>query len=96
VLLTGIHLMQTGEVEANLVTLNERFQLPYIPELIERKVSGTEHRTLDDADVDFHEREYARLVARLESARDESHLPESETCKPAMNDLLLSIRGIAR
>lgn len=28
VLLTGIHLMQTGKVEANLLTLNEKFQVP--------------------------------------------------------------------
>ncbi len=96
VLLTGIHLMQTGEVEANLVMLNERFRLSYIPELVERKISGTEHGALDDADVDFHEREYTRLVTRLESVRDESYLPESEACKPALNDLLPSIRGIAR
>jgi predicted nucleotidyltransferase len=95
VLLTGIHLMQTGEVEANLVTLNEQFALPYIPELVERKLSGTEHGTLDDADMDFHEREYTRLVALLESARDASHLPETAACKPALNDLLLRVRGIA-
>src|SRR6266511_3539003 len=31
VLLTGIHLMQTGMVEADLVRLNETFQLTYIP-----------------------------------------------------------------
>jgi predicted nucleotidyltransferase len=30
VLLTGIHLMRTGEVEANLVTLNKTFRLPCI------------------------------------------------------------------
>lgn len=95
VLLTGIYLMQTGEVEANLVTLNGRFALPYIPELVERKLSGTEHGTLDDADVDFHEREYTRLVALLESARDKSHLPETAACKSALNELLLRVRGIA-
>src|SRR3954452_14308063 len=33
VLLTGIHLMRTGEVQANLRCLNEGFKLPYIPEL---------------------------------------------------------------
>ena len=32
VLLTGVHLMETGEVEANLRTLNEKFRLPFIPE----------------------------------------------------------------
>jgi hypothetical protein len=93
-LLTGIHLMQTGEVEANLVTLNERFSLSYIPELVERKLSGTEHGTLDDADVDFYEREYTRLVTLLESARDTSPLPEMTACKPALNELLLKVRGV--
>ena len=28
VLLTGIHLMRTGKVEANLVVLNDEFRLP--------------------------------------------------------------------
>src|SRR3954471_23475662 len=37
VLLTGIHLMRTGAVEANLLTLNETFKLPYIDELVARK-----------------------------------------------------------
>lgn len=37
VLLTGIHLLRTGEVQAHLPTLNEGFQLPYIADLIERK-----------------------------------------------------------
>jgi predicted nucleotidyltransferase len=41
VLLTGIHLMQSGGVEANLLRLNERFRLPYVPELVERKLAGT-------------------------------------------------------
>ncbi len=94
VLLTGIHLMQTGEVEANLVTLNERFKLPYIPELVERKLSGPEKGTLDDADTTFHEREYERLLAALEAARDESNLLENPSAKPALNDLLLRVRGM--
>lgn len=94
VLLTGINLMQTGEVEANLVTLNDKFKLPYIPELVERKLSGPEKGTLDDADTTFHEREYGRLLAALESARDESHLPDEPCCKAALNDLLLRVRGV--
>src|SRR5437667_476031 len=60
VLLTGIHLMRTGVVNANLVELNEETHLPYIADLIARKQSG-ENTTLDDADVDFHQREYDRL-----------------------------------
>jgi len=58
VLLTGIHLMRTGEVEANLVTLNDEFRLPYIDDLVTRKLAGPEKSKLEDADVGFHEREY--------------------------------------
>src|SRR5205807_3363147 len=42
VLLTGIHLMRTGEVEANLVKLNDEFRLPYIADLVSRKLAGPE------------------------------------------------------
>lgn len=34
VLLTGIHLMRSGRIEANLVRLNEEFRLPFVRELI--------------------------------------------------------------
>jgi hypothetical protein len=92
VLLTGIHLMQTGEVQANLVTLNEAFKLPFIPDLIARKHAGGEHATLRDADVEFHRAEYLRLRAELEAARDASTLHELPTARPALNDLLLRLR----
>lgn len=60
VLLTGIHLMRTGKINANLVELNEQARLPYIADLIARKQSG-ENTALEDADVAFHQREYERL-----------------------------------
>ena len=92
VLLTGIHLMRTGEIEANLVHLNETFKLPYLPELIERKTSGTEKGTLDQADLSFHEREYERLRTELEEALEQSRLPEQPSGATALNDLLIRIR----
>src|SRR5258706_6495755 len=46
VLVTGIHLTRTGEVEANLVTLNERFRLPFIADLVARKLAGPEKSKL--------------------------------------------------
>ena len=92
VLLTGIHLMQTGEVEANLVRLNERFRLPYLPELIARKLAGPEHGALDDADVDVHRAEYERLRAALEEAHRASTLPESPAGRAALNNLLVRVR----
>jgi len=92
VLLTGIHLMRTGEVEANLVTLNQSFNLRFIPDLIARKLAGGEHSALDDADLEFHRGEYLRLRADLESAQQASTLPEAPSTRPALNDLLLRLR----
>jgi uncharacterized protein len=94
VLLTGIHLMQTGEVEANLLRLNEHYALPYVPELAERKLTGPEQSALSDADVDFHRGEYARLLGVLETEYARSTLPEGPTGRNALNDLLIRLRGV--
>jgi hypothetical protein len=92
VLLTGIHLMRTGIIEANLNRLNEEYELPYIPELIERKTRGTERQTLEKAEVSFYENEYDLLRKRLENETSQTRLPESQTAKAALNDLLLKVR----
>lgn len=94
VLLTGIHLMRTGKVEANLVTLNEEFWLPSIPDLVARKLGGPEKSTLADADMAFHEKEYQRLRNELQAAHDASQLPDlpSDKTRAALNDLLVRVR----
>jgi predicted nucleotidyltransferase len=93
VLLTGIHLMRTGTVNANLVELNEQARLPYIDDLIARKQSG-ENTAINDVDVAFHQREYERLRAELQTAHGTSRLPElpSEQTRVALNELLVRIR----
>ena len=96
VLFTGIHLMQTGEVEANLVTLNEgEFHLRHVDELVARKRAGAEQGTLADDDVAFHEGEYHRLLAELVAAAERSPLPELPAGRAELNALLLSLRGAA-
>jgi predicted nucleotidyltransferase len=92
VLLTGIHLMRTGEVESNLLRLNEVFRLQYIDDLVERKVSGPEKSALKDGSVEFHAGEYERLLAELERYAEESRLPETPTCASTLNDLLVRVR----
>jgi len=92
VLLTGIHLMRTGEVEANLVRLNETAKLPYIFDLIARKTGGPEKGRLDQADLTFHQQEYERLRGMLQSAFESSQLPENPKAAPALNDLLVRVR----
>jgi predicted nucleotidyltransferase len=94
VLLTGIHLMRTGEIEANLVTLNETWRFSYLDDLIARKRSGAERGTLEDADMALYSSEYERLRQELRDAAETSALPETTACKPALDDLLLRIRGV--
>lgn len=92
VLLTGIHLMRAGEVEANLVKLNDAFRLPYVPDLVARKLAGPEQSVLRDDDFDFHRGEYDRLRGVLEEAYQSSRLSDTSSARPALNDLLVRLR----
>ena len=97
VLLSGIHLMRTGEVQANLVTLNEEFRLPYIIDLVARKLAGPENLAVGqllDHEVAFHEAEYQRLRGELQAAHEASRLPEAPSAetRAALNELLVRIR----
>jgi uncharacterized protein len=94
VLITGIHLIRTGIIEANLVTLNEEFRLPYIADLVARKLAGPEKSKLQDADIAFHESEYQRLRGELQTSHGASGLPElpDERTRAALNDLLVRVR----
>lgn len=92
VLLTGIHLMRTGRVEANLNTLNDDFRLSWIPALIDRKVHGAEQGTLEPDEAGFHAGEYQRLLDRLKEEAAASHLPDQPSGREALNDLLVRIR----
>jgi predicted nucleotidyltransferase len=92
VLLTGIHLMRTGEIEANLHQLNELYPQPTVADLIERKLAGAEHSTLPAADSATHAAAYQKLVGQLEAAGQTSQLPDGPTSRAALHDLLLRLR----
>ena len=95
VLLTGIHLMNTGEMEANLVKLNDgEFHLRHVDDLVARKRGGAEQEKLADDDVAFHEAEFHRLMAELEAAADRSSLPELPAGRADLNALLLALRNV--
>ena len=91
-LLTGIHLMRTGEVEANLVRLNGEAGLGHVADLVARKRAGPESSALGEADVASHRREYERLRAELEAAHQASTLAEGPSARPALDDLLVRLR----
>ena len=92
VLLTGIHLMETGVVEANLSTLLESYDLPVVADWIQRKRAGNEKDTIEDADMASIERLYQTWLTRLESEYHRTKLPSESTASSQLNDLLVKIR----
>jgi predicted nucleotidyltransferase len=91
VLLTGIHLMRSGEVQAHLPTLLGELAAPgYLPELIAAKAE----REHGDADVD-HARvvdDVERLQVVLDEAQGAAVLPDTPTVYDALHDLVVRIR----
>jgi predicted nucleotidyltransferase len=94
VLLTGTYLMQTGEVQAHLLRLNDTFKLAYLPDLVARKLAGAEQGVLPEADLAFYQGEYERLRTDLEASYQATTLPEgpAPAAKDALNDLLVRLR----
>lgn len=93
VLLTGIHLLRTGQVEANLRHLNADFRLPFLDDLIARKREGMEKGVLAEGEAGRFETEYAPLMTVLEEAAETSALPERASGREALHELLLRVRG---
>jgi predicted nucleotidyltransferase len=91
-LLTGIHLMRTGMVNAHLPSLNLEYKLPYIPDLIDRKVTSQELCVLTPGESGKFREEYLRLRGVLEEAHARSSLPEVPACREELSDLLVRIR----
>ncbi|WP_344023830.1 DNA polymerase beta superfamily protein [Streptomyces luteireticuli] len=77
VLLTGIHLMRSGEVEAHLPTLLDLVPAPgYVPELIAAKAVA-EHGALDGlVDAERLRADVEALHGELDAAQAASRLPE--------------------
>jgi len=94
VVMSGIHLLQSGEVEAHLPTLNEKFQATFIPELIERKAMA-ETGTLNGVDCEFHRAELDRWEYRLGEAFAASPLPD-DAPRDEMHEFLVALRLEAR
>ncbi len=92
VLLTGRHLMETGEVEASLPRLLERYPTPGVPDLVALKAEGGEKAALAPGDLARHEAEVERARLAFEEAAAGSTLPEQPTARPALHDLLVRLR----
>lgn len=92
VLFTGIHLMNTGQIECDLGVLNEEFRSPQVAALMAIKKSQQENTPLPEADLAFYEQEYQRLQLLLREAEARSSLPERAEVWDDLNDLLLRLR----
>jgi hypothetical protein len=90
VLLTGIHVLQTGEIESNLRHLNDHFHLPDIEDLIARKIA--EDAPLAAEEIEARRPRLEELFARLDSAFEKSALPEQATNFAALHDFVIRIR----
>lgn len=86
VLLTGIHLMRTGEVLCDLNVLEGG--PAYLPELIELK-RAAEHAPAPGRDFGP---DVEALAVRLEAERDASALPEEPGLRRAVHDLVVRVR----
>jgi uncharacterized protein len=75
VALSGVHLLRTGEIEANLQELARLYALPFVHELIERK-RRAEQLALADLDWAWHREQLGGWQARLEREFAASQLPE--------------------
>lgn len=91
VAMTGIVVLETEEIEANVLRLNERFRLPGIEDLVARKVSGEMVCVEDDAP---YLREIASLEPRLDEAYERSALSDCTLPEvwAAAEDLLFRCR----
>ncbi len=100
VLLTGTHLMRTGETESNLPRLGEHFRLPYLLDLIARRIEVGEGVSLRAEESGFFAAEYERLREGLEEAARQSALPllPGDAARDRLDALLVRLRleGFAR
>lgn len=92
VLLTGIHLMRTGQVVANLADLNEEYRIKEITELVARKRAGAETMRLTERDLARHTSLLDRLEAWLQQAHEASHLPDEATSSAALDEFVVRLR----
>jgi predicted nucleotidyltransferase len=92
VLLTGIHVLRTSEVEANLRVLIQHYPQPGVIDLIARKVAGAEHGALQPSELASHLDELTRLESDLTTAFEATALPDRPATLAALDDFIVRAR----
>jgi uncharacterized protein len=93
VVMTGLHVLRTGVIEANLLTLNENiFRLKLIPDLVAKKVGGAEKGRLTAQEFEAAFAEVKKLEAQLDDAFNKSALPDEVQNYAALDEFLVRLR----
>jgi len=90
VLLTGIHVQRSGEIEANLPRLLELEPQPGVADLMAAKVQ--EKAGVGGADLEFHRKSLGALKQRLVEAFERSTLPEEPRRAADLDRFLVRLR----
>jgi predicted nucleotidyltransferase len=90
---TGIHLLSTGELEADLTRLIGTYGLDDAQALLERKRAG-ERIGLDPALLEQWRPRIDALFAQLDAVRETSPLPEEPSNEGDVRDWLLRVRRV--
>lgn len=92
VALTGVHLLETGEVLAHLPALADRYGMPVVHEVIDAKRRGGEKDVLDPDASAALEACWPDLARRLEQALAHTVLPDVPPGREALSDWLIHTR----
>lgn len=93
VALTGIHLLRTGELVADLRVLAPMLGYPDALSLVRIKVEGAEKGAVTPEIDARHRAAWPALEADLQRALDESPLPEAAGNEAACEDWLVALRS---
>lgn len=91
VLLTGVRLLETAELEANLPRLAAARDLDFVADLVDRKQRG-ESTTLDREDFERHAQRVSMLEHEMLRAYEHSRLPDTATNIREINEFLIETR----
>lgn len=89
--LTGIHLLETRELEPDLTRLMDVYGLPEAAALVARKRAG-ERVGLDPAQLEQWRPRVDAIFQRLDEAREKSPLPDGPSNEPEVREWLLAVR----
>ncbi len=89
--LTGIHLLETGQLETDLTRIMGDYGIGDASELVERKRAG-ERVALEPAQLEAWQPRVAKLFDRLDRARESSLLAEAPPNERELHEWLLTVR----